>query len=382
MATEERDTLIAPTLIDASGIAAAAVRVSLLGLLAYWSLKVIGPFLTIALWSAMLAVALYPLFEWLARRVGSARIAAAIMTLLSLTIVIGPVTWLGFGLIGAVQLIVSGSDADVFSVPLPPDSIKEWPVIGQYAHELWTRAATDTRVIILEVVPTLKPVGTQILQLGGTVVFGLLEFLAAIIIAGFLYAPGPFLVECLSSSLRRIFGPRSDEMLKLTGATIRNVSRGVLGIAFIQSFCAGVGFVAAGTPAAGFLTFIALLLAIIQIGPTILFIPIVAWAWTAMPTPSALMFTAYMVLVSLMDNVLRPILMARGLPTPMPVILVGVIGGMIAYGISGLFLGPIVLSVAWALVLAWMREPVEQTIQAAQVTYSPGAGAWDGPDPG
>jgi predicted PurR-regulated permease PerM len=151
-------------------------------------------------------------------------------------------------------------------------------------------------------------------------------------------------------------GQRSEEMLKLAGSTIRNVSRGVVGIALMQSFLAGLGFLAAGVPAAGFLGFIALVLAIIQIRPAILFIPIVVWSWTAMETANALMFTAYMVPVGLVDNILRPLVMGRGLTTPMPVILIGVVGGTLAYGLSGLFLGPVVLSVTWALLAAWAQE--------------------------
>jgi predicted PurR-regulated permease PerM len=157
--------------------------------------------------------------------------------------------------------------------------------------------------------------------------------------------------------LRRIIvSHRSEEMVQLAGRTIRNVSHGVVGIALVQSFLAGLGFLAAGIPAAGFLTFLVLLLGIVQVGPTILLIPIVIWSWAAMETTSALMFTAYMVPVNLVDNVLRPIVMARGLTTPMPVILIGVIGGLIAFGLAGLFVGPIVLAVAWALVVAWVQE--------------------------
>jgi predicted PurR-regulated permease PerM len=130
----------------------------------------------------------------------------------------------------------------------------------------------------------------------------------------------------------------------------------VVGIALLQSFLAGVGFLVAGLPAAGILAFLALLLGIVQIGPGVLLIPIAAWSWTAMEMAGALVFTAYLVLVSLVDNVLKPIIVARGLNTPMPVTMIGVIGGTIAYGIVGLFFGPIVLSVAWALAEAWVRE--------------------------
>jgi predicted PurR-regulated permease PerM len=347
--TAEKDKAVAPT-VDA------AIRIGLLGLLAYWSLKVVGPFLTVALWSAILTIALYPLFDWLARQLGSRRMAAMLITALCLTIVIGPVTWLGFGLIGGVELTVRGLDSQMSFIPLAPESVKGWPLIGERVHQLWTLAATDTKAILLEIAPALKPVGGKLLDIAGTVAFGLLEFVAAIIIAGFLYPPGPQLANSLGIFLRRIFGPRSDEMVKLAGSTIRNVSRGVVGIALVQSFLAGLGFLVAGIPAAGFLSLIALVLGIIQIGPAILLIPIVVWSWTVMETTSALLFTAYMIPVSLVDNVFRPIVMARGLPTPMPVILVGVIGGTIAYGVSGLFLGPIVLSVTWALLVAWMRD--------------------------
>jgi len=345
----------------------AAIRIGLLGLLLYWSLKVIGPFLTVALWSAILTVALYPVFDWLAGRLRSRRWAATLITLLCLLIVIGPVTWLGFGLIGSVDFIVRGFDSKILSIPLPTESVKNWPLIGEQVHRLWTLAATDVKTILLEAAPTLKPLGSKLLDIAGTVVFGLLEFVAAIIIAGFLYSPGPQLAASLGALLRRIFGHRSEEMLKLAGSTIRNVSRGVVGIALVQSFLAGLGFLAAGIPAAGFFSFIALVLGIIQIGPTILFIPIVVWSWTTLETTNALIFTAYMVAVGLIDNVLRPFVMAHGLTTPMPIIFIGVVGGTLAYGISGLFLGPIVLSVTWALLVAWVQDDGHEVPELASI---------------
>lgn len=353
MPTQEDKSPATPS--TASLTVDAAIRIGLLGLLLYWSLKVIGPFLTVALWSAILTVALYPVFDWLARRLGSRRWAATLITLLCLLIVIGPVTWLGFGLIGSVDFVVRGFDSKILSIPLPAESVKNWPLIGEQVHRLWTLAATDVKTILLEAAPRLKPLGSKLLDIAGTVVFGLLEFVAAIIIAGFLYSPGPQLAASLGALLRRIFGQRSAEMLKLAGSTIRNVSRGVVGIALVQSFLAGLGFLAAGIPAAGFFSFIALVLGIIQIGPTILFIPIVVWSWTTLETTNALIFTAYMVAVGLVDNVLRPFVMAHGLTTPMPIIFIGVVGGTLTYGISGLFLGPIMLSVTWALLVAWVQ---------------------------
>ena len=333
-----------------------AIKIGLLGLLVYWSLKVIGPFLTVALWSVVLTVGLYPLFDWLTRRLRSRRLAATVITLLCLMIVVGPVAWLGLKLIDEVELVVGKLDSKLLSIPLPAETVKGWPLIGEQVYDLWTRVATDTKAILIEVAPRLKPLGGQLLEIAQSLVFGLLEFVASIVVAAFLYSPGPQLADSLRAFLRRTLSDRGEEIAELAGSTIRNVSRGVVGVALVQSFLVGLGFLVAGIPAAGFFTLLALVLAIIQIGPAVVLIPIVVWSWTTMETTSALLFTAYMVPVGLVDNVLRPLVMARGLTTPMPIILIGVIGGTIAFGISGLFLGPIVLSVAWVLLLAWVRE--------------------------
>jgi predicted PurR-regulated permease PerM len=353
MSTQDHiDNVRSPNLLRSLTIDV-AIRIGLLALLAYWSLKVIGPFVTILLWSSILTVALYPVFNWLVRLIGSKSLAAAIITLLSLMIVLGPVTWLGFAMIGGIELLVKGIDAGQLAIPLPPEAVKSWPLIGEKIFQLWSQAASNTEALLLQAAPYLKDIGGKLLSLSEGVAVGLLEFVGSIVIAGFLYSPGPRILEFIRIILRRILGHESQEMLQLIGSTIRNVARGVVGIALLQSLLAGIGFVVAGIPAAGLFTFLALLLGIIQIGPSILIIPIVIWSWTKMDPSSALMFTAYMIPVSLADNILRPVIMARGLSTPMPVILVGVIGGMIAYGITGLFVGPIVLAVLWALIQEW-----------------------------
>src|SRR5215468_2070670 len=159
-------------------------------------------------------------------------------------------------------------------------------------------------------------------------------------------AIGPFRQKCVSASRRKA----------RTGVTIRNVSRGVIGIAVVQTLLAGVGLILGGVPAAGLISFVVLLLAIIQIGPAIILLPIVVWSWFAMDTGMAALFSVYMIVVGLLDNILRPLVMAKGLGTPMPVILVGVFGGTLAHGMIGLFVGPIVLSIAWQLLALWFRD--------------------------
>lgn len=333
-----------------------AIRLGLLALLAYWSWEVVAPFLTILLWSAILAVALHPLFDRLQGVLNRPKLSAALVTLICVLLVLAPVAWLGVGMISGMKFLANEFEAGLPSLPLPPQWVRDWPLFGDQIFQLWTRAITDIKAQLVELTPVLQPVAGWLLDVASNVLLGLLKFLVSIIVAGFLFCPGPQLVEILAQLMNRIVRPRGMEMVQLAGATIRNVSRGVIGVALLQSLLAGAGFLAAGIPGAGILAFASLLLGIIQIGPAILFLPIIIWSWMTMETLQAAMFTAYMVPVGLLDNILKPVLMARGLATPMPVIVIGVIGGTIAYGIIGLFFGPIILSVAWELAAAWMRS--------------------------
>jgi predicted PurR-regulated permease PerM len=205
-------------------------------------------------------------------------------------------------------------------------------------------------------VPQLKPVGSALLGIAAEAGTGTIKFFIAIFVGGFLFSPAPSLVETMRRFSRRLVAGRSDQFVDLAGATIRTVARGVIGISALQAFFAGIGLIMAGIPGASLLTSAVLILGIIQIGPSIVILPLIVWSWFAMETTAAILFTAYMIPVNLMDNVLRPLVMGRGLTTPMLVILIGVIGGVLSYGITGLFLGPIVLAVIWELLVAWIKE--------------------------
>lgn len=160
----------------------------------------------------------------------------------------------------------------------------------------------------------------------------------------------------MKSLSRRLAAERGEEFVNLAGATIRTVSRGVIGISALQAMLAGIGLAMANFPGTSFITSGVLILGIIQIGPAVILIPVIIWAWMSMGTTSAILLTAYIVPVTLVDNVLRPLVMGRGLKTPLLVILVGVIGGTLGYGITGVFLGPIILAVIWELLVAWLHE--------------------------
>ena len=247
-------------------------------------------------------------------------------------------------------------DPSALALPQPHETVKSWPLIGEQIYQFWDLASNNLQAALAKIAPYLKPIGSNLLTIAADAGTGAIKFFIAIIIAGFLYSPAPLLVDALRKFSRRLASGRGEEFVQLAGATIRAVSRGVIGISALQAFFAGLGLMVAGIPGASLITSAVLILGIIQIGPSIVLIPLIIWSWTVMETATALLFTAYMIPVSLLDNALRPVVMGRGLQTPTLVILIGVIGGTISYGITGLFLGPIILAVIWELLVAWTRE--------------------------
>ena len=334
-----------------------AIRLGVLALLLYWSFLLVEPFISIVIWSAVLAVALYPVFEWISFRLrGRRRLAAVLTTGLSLLIVIGPATWLALGLVDSLRAISDQLDPSMLTIPPPSNSVKEWPLIGEPIYQFWELAATNFSAALAKIVPQLKPLGSSLLRIGADTGLGIIKFLVSIIVAGFLFSSAPAIADAVKRFARRLNPARGEEFADQAAATIRAISRGVIGISVLQALLAGIGLMAAGIPQASLITFAVSIFGIIQIGPSVILIPVIIWSWTLLDTTSALLFTAYMVPVNLLDNLLRPIVMGRRLKTPMLVILVGVIGGTLAYGITGLFLGPIVLAVIWELLVAWIRD--------------------------
>ncbi|WP_036291658.1 AI-2E family transporter [Methylosinus sp. PW1] len=333
------------------------IRLGALGALAYWSFLLVRPFVTIVTWSAILAVALYPVFEWMTAWLGGRRrLAATIITFLGLLFVIGPATWLGLGVVDGLRSLADRIDAGGVWVPPPPETLRSWPFIGASAYEFWELASTNLRSALAQALPQLKPYGEIALDATKNAGAGVFKFLISVIIAGFLFAPGPALVRAIKTAVTRIDSKRAEHFVELAGSTIRTVSRGVIGVSLLQAAIGGLGLQLAGAPGASLLTLCILVLAIVQIGPLMVVVPTIIWAWTEMHTLPALLFSCCMLTVTLVDNVLKPIVIARGLTTPLLVIIVGVIGGVLVHGIIGLFVGPVVLAVAWELLSAWAGD--------------------------
>ncbi len=332
------------------------VRLAFLGMFAYWSIELVRPFVPIVIWAVLLAVALYPAYAWLARRLGGRRgLAAALVTVVALATVLGPVSLLASSLAESVHWLVTSVQSGTLKVPPPPPGVAEWPVVGDEIDEAWDLAAANLDEAVHRYGASVLPIGGSVLAKAANIGVDILKFLVSVVIAGFLFVPGPRLAAGARAFASRLIAPRGAHFVDLAGATIRNVSRGVIGVALLQALLAGIILYVAGVPGAGLIAFGVLLLCIVQIGPAPILLPVLIWLWMSEPPTFALILTLLLVPVALIDNVLKPILMARGLTTPMLVILTGVIGGTLTHGLVGLFLGPVVLSVFYELILAWTR---------------------------
>jgi len=344
-------------LLSGDDVIQLVIRLGLLALLMVWTFIVIRPFVPILAWSAVLAVAFYPVFNWLAKLLGGhPRTAAAILTIVNLAIVIGPATWLGLSAVDGVREFASELTTGDLVIPLPPEQVKEWRLVGPQIYEFWSHASSNIRAALREVAPYLKPLAGTMFALAGSAGVGTLKFLLSVFVAGFLFPYGPQLVAGGRRFLSHIIPEQNEHFLDLAGATIRAVSQGVIGVAVVQALLSGIGFKMAGIPSAGLLAFAVMLLTIVQIGAAIVLIPVIIWIWMDKDFTTALLLTVFLCVVGLLDNILKPLVMGRGLSTPTLVIFIGVIGGTLAHGIVGLFIGPIILSVAWELMAAWMRE--------------------------
>src|SRR5262245_57743979 len=169
-----------------------AVRLGVLGLLLYWSFFLVRPFLTIAIWSVVLTVALYPVYDWMVDRLGGRRrLAAALLTFLNLLIVIGPATWLVLGLIESLHTVSERLDLSILELPPPADTVKSWPLVGEPIYQFWDLASTNLEAALAKIAPQLKPLGSFLVQIAAEAGTGIIKFLIAIVVAGFLFSPAP-----------------------------------------------------------------------------------------------------------------------------------------------------------------------------------------------
>ncbi|WP_087001123.1 AI-2E family transporter [Rhizobium sullae] len=331
------------------------VRLGIIGLFAYWTLLLIAPFALIAVWSAILAVALFPMFEALSRLFGNRPvIAATVIVVACLVLIIAPLALVAVNFVDALQALVGKLRTENFALPAAPATIREWPIVGERIYGAWNQLASNLASTIIKFQAPIREVMGVVITKFASIGGGVLSFIASIILSGIFLTMSARLAVAIQILASRIAGDKGVGFARLAGTTVRNVSRGVIGVAFLQALLCGLCFAFFGVPASGALTFLVFVLCVMQLGPALVLMPVVVWAWLSWPALIAFAFTVVAVPIMIVDNILKPILMARGLSTPMPVILIGVIGGTLSYGLLGLFLGPVVLSVFYELLRAWV----------------------------
>lgn len=345
------EKLISRNLIDSF------IRIGLIGVLVVYCYQIFSPFISLTLWSVILAVALYPLHAAIARKMGGREGRAA--TILVLAILLGvlvPGTLLAISFADSITGFIEHVRDGTFQVPAPRDSVAGWPVVGKDLHALWSAAHDDLGSAITTFEPKLRAVTKQLLGYARSVGTAMLKFLVSLVLAGIWMAYAASSHAAAKAIANRMAGPGNGEALvKLSTTTIRAVAQGVIGIACIQALLLGAGFILVGIPGAGILALLVLLLGIMQIPALLISLPTIAYVFsTNDSTTVAVMFAVYAIVAGSVDNVLKPLMLGRGVEAPMPVILAGALGGMATGGIIGLFLGAVILALGYQLFMAWV----------------------------
>lgn len=329
-------------------------RLLALSLLFYWCFLALEPFFSLLLWASVLAISLYPFFKkmksWLR---GKNALAAVVITIILLVILIVPAAWLIVSTGGDMKILADNARAGEISIAPPEEKIQEIPIIGKQLYSTWSLASTDLKAVMLEYKEQFKAVAVKVASMVASIGTGLLLLAVAIIISGVLLAFAIPLGQFARTLFVRLAGTQGNELASMAESTVRNVTRGILGVAFIQSILAGIGMLVAGVPLAGLWTVLCFLLAVVQISMLPVSIGVVIYAWSNFSTTAAILLTVWMILVGLSDNILKPIMLGKGATVPMMVVFLGAIGGFIHSGFIGLFTGAIMLSLGYKLFMEW-----------------------------
>ncbi len=336
------------------------LKVGTLFLILFLCFKILKPFLSILLWGLVISIILFPVFHKLYQWVGKrSKLASIVVMIVALSFLIFPSVWLVNQLVEGVKYLSGDLQIGNLTIPapkMPPpsESVADWPIIGPWMYENWLHMSENMGESLKGFMPHITVWGERILGALANTGLGVLQFAVSIIIAGIFL----MFFENGSDAGRKLFkkiaGERGEEFMHVTLVTIRNVAAGVLGVAVIQSILIGVGLVLAEIPLAAVWIIVILIMAIAQV-PVILFNVFLIIHLFAFKEPlPAVLWSVYFLVMGAFDNVLKPIIMGKGSDVPMLVIFLGAIGGFAAFGFIGLFLGAILLSLAYKLYITWI----------------------------
>ncbi|MHC4940117.1 MAG: AI-2E family transporter [Planctomycetota bacterium] len=347
----------------------AAIRLAILAALLVACFHIILPFLLPVIWGIIIAIAVWPIVRRMTRMLGGRqKTAAALFTVLAIALLLIP-SWLlaenvTEGLVEAGSMLAD----DEVVIPPPPDRIADWPLVGERLAESWAEAAENPPAAIAAHSDQIIAFGKYLLGTVADLGFGILQFVFAIILAGVFLTQSNGGTRALDALALRLAGEeRGHELLKTAGDTVSSVVKGVLGVAAVQAVAAWIGMAIAGVPYSAAWALAVLVLAIMQLPPLLVLAPIIFYVFATTGTTGAVVFMIWSLLVGVSDGFLKPLFLGRGVETPMLVILIGAIGGLIAWGILGLFVGAVVLALGWELGRVWFKNPEFSELPEATV---------------
>jgi len=336
------------------------VPIGLIALLLVWCFNIIAPFIAPIVWGVVIAIGIYPMCQWFIKKTNlSNALGTTLFTLLMVLLLVTPTVMLTGVMFDDAQTLAKNLDSGTLNIPGPPDVVGDLPLIGDDLKDFWTRVSEDPKATLGQIEPQLKALGKWMLKAAAGAGLGVLMFVFSIIIAGIFMAKADACNKAVLIVCNRLVGERGDDMAALSHKIIQSVITGILGIALIQTLLAGLGFMAMGIPGAGFLSMICLVLAVVQIDILIILIPLSIYAFSFAGTGAAVAFLIWNLAVGLLNNILKPILLGRGVDAPMLVVFLGAIGGLLLSGIIGLFIGPVVLVFGYTLFMDWLAHEAE-----------------------
>jgi predicted PurR-regulated permease PerM len=331
------------------------IRIGLLLIITVWCFKIVEPFITPIIWGIIIAIAAHPLYGRLGTALGERhKLAATVFTFIFLIILIVPTVMLTDTLIGGLKMLADKIRDGSLSIPPPPVNLGKLIIIGQPLAKFWLLASENIHSALQQLTPVLKVIGSWLLSAATGAGITILHFVVAIIISGILLANSSGSKRTARAITHRLADEKGADFADLAEATVRSVANGILGVALFQSLLAGLGFMVAGVPAAGLWALLCLILSIAQIGIAPIMIPVIIYLFYTADTFTAVAFLIWSIPLSLIDNILKPILLGRGVKTPMAVIFIGAIGGLLSSGVIGLFIGAVVLALGHNLFLLWL----------------------------
>ena len=350
------------------------IRAGLIAVLAALCYTIFAPFLTLMVWAVILAVTLYPLHQSLARRIGGRQgLAATIVVISGGVLIIIPTAVLMNSFGTSLYDLVRAVQQNTLDIPPPREGIRHWPLVGERIHAFWSQAHSDLPGLVHSMQPKISELATKALDTVASIGVGLLQFLASLIVAGILMAYGEAGARGSRAIFERIIGNKGEPFGRLSTATIRAVAQGVIGIAFVQAILVGLALLVAGVPWAGVLATITLVLSMAQVPALIVTLPVIIYIWSSgsYTAGAAIAHTITLLLSGMADNILKPLILGRGVDAPMPVILLGALGGMAAAGILGMFVGATLLALGYQIFMGWVATNPDLT-PAGPARDSPG----------